>query len=355
MDALLIRFGKGVTVFDGVQTNPTTDNVLAGVANLGAGAFDGFVAQSGGSVINGAKGIGLVSRCAKGMSGFDWNVAIPASLNLGSFPRLNLPRLIVIPTTADTGSELSREEVINDPKDDAKHVITHAELLAATVILALQLTSGLPASMSAATGLDALTHYLEVLLSPQYYPMSAGVALEGVRLSQQFLSTVVYEPGNLHARAELLVVSATAAVALQNRLSGVHELGHALDARHHAHQGVLNANVLLFILDANRAAIAEPLRLLSRVLALPGDTVNNMIDWVLSLRTTLGVPHTLVEIGIGGDDDVLFYEQAKAGTLSSDTNPIPFSADQYASIYIRGVSGVTRAGLADASDVLVPA
>lgn len=341
---LLRSAGHLVTVFDAVQSNPTTDNVLAGVAAYHAGAFDGIVALGGGSVIDAAKGIALVSRCATGMRDFDWNVAFAAYPSLGTFPRLNLPRLIVIPTTAGTGSELSREAVITDPKDDTKHVITHAELLAATVILDPQLTIGLPARLTAATGLDALTHHLEALVSPLYHPMSAGVALEGIRLIQQYLPIAVREPGNLHARTQMLVASAMAAVAFQKGLGGVHALAHALGARHHAHHGMLNAIVLPYMLDANRAAIAEPLRLLARVLDLTGDTVDDVIDWVLTMRSTLGIPHTLAEIGITGDDAVLIGERAVADISSSDTNPIPFSADQYAAIYLRAVSGETLAG-----------
>jgi len=97
------------------------------------------------------------------------------------------------------------------------------------------------------------------------------------------------------------------------------------------------------------ARIAEPLRLLARVLALQGDTVDDVIDWVLALRSTLGIPHTLAEIGIHGEDSVLIGERAVADISSSDTNPIPFTAAQYGATYRRAVSGETRAALGHAS------
>jgi alcohol dehydrogenase class IV len=331
--------GCHVTVFDKVQSNPTTLNVRAGADAFLKSGCDGIVALGGGSVIDAAKGIALVSRCPTGLADFDWNIAFAKYPYLGSFPRLALPRMVVIPTTAGTGSELSREAVITSPEDDTKHVITHAELLASAVILDPDLTTGLPPHLTAATGLDALTHHLEALVSPVYHPMSAGVALEGIRLIQQYLPIAVREPHNLHARTQMLVASAMAAVAFQKGLGGVHAVAHALGALHHKHHGLLNAILLPYLLDANRAAIAEPLQTLARVLNLPGDSVDDVITWVVTLREALDIPHTLAAIGITGEDADLVGQRAVADISSSDTNPITLTAKEYSAIYLRAVAG----------------
>ena len=342
---LLITAGHSVEVFDAVQGNPTTGNVAAGLNALQASErpFDAVVGLGGGSVLDAAKAIALVSRRASALQDFDWNVAAAAFPTLADYPRLGVPPLVLIPTTAGTGSELSREAVITDTADHTKHVITHAELLASAVLLDPTLTLALPAQLTAATGMDALTHHLEALLSPLYHPLSAGVALEGIRLIAEHLPIAVREPTNLASRGHLLVASAMAGVAFQKGLGGVHALAHALGARHHAHHGLLNAILLPYLLDANRPAIAEPLSRVVRLLNLPGDGVDAVIDWVLDLRQTLGIPHTLQAIGIDGSDAPEVGQQALADISSSDTNALPLTAAEYSAIYLRAVAGQTRA------------
>ncbi|WP_026182563.1 iron-containing alcohol dehydrogenase [Leeia oryzae] len=337
--ALLEAADIQVTLFEDVQSNPTTDNVYAGVAAFQAGRFDGVVALGGGSVIDAAKAIALVSRQATALSDFDWNVAFEKYPSLGSFPRLGVPPLIIIPTTAGTGSELSREAVITHSAEQTKHVVTHAELLARVVLLDPALTTGLPAHLTAATGLDALTHHIEALVSPLYHPMSAGIALEGIRLISQFLPLAVKEPDNMAARTQMLVASAMAAVAFQKGLGGVHAIAHALGARYHKHHGLLNAILLPYLLKANAAAIEEPLRLVARVVGLPGERVDDVIDWVVQLRQALGIPHTLAEIGMTGEESDLIGAAAVADLSSADTNPIALTADDYARIFLNAVHG----------------
>ena len=337
--ALLEAADIQTTLFEDVQSNPTTDNVHAGVTAFQAGSFDGIVALGGGSVIDAAKAIALVSRQATALSDFDWNGAFEKYPSLGSFPRLGVSPLIIIPTTAGTGSELSREAVITHSAEQTKHVVTHAELLARVVLLDPALTTGLPAHLTAATGLDALTHHIEALVSPLYHPMSAGIALEGIRIINQFLPIAVNEPDNMEARTQMLVASAMAAVAFQKGLGGVHAIAHALGARYHKHHGLLNAILLPYLLEANASAIAAPVRLLARVIDLEGDRVEDVIHWVVGLRKALGIPHTLADIGISGDESVIIGATAVADLSSADTNPIPLSKEDYARIFLNAVHG----------------
>ncbi len=210
--------GIDYALFHGFSSNPALEEVSAGAGVLAEGGHDSLIALGGGSALDAAKGIALLSRDANGLHNFEWSQLIERYPTLGDHPALDLPPLIAIPTTAGTGSELGREAVLTDTARGIKIVVGHRELLARSVILDPVLTVGLPKSLTAATGMDALTHHLESLFSPLYHPMSAGVAIEGVRLVKEHLQRAVRNGTDLAAREGMLVASASAAVAFQKGL-----------------------------------------------------------------------------------------------------------------------------------------
>ncbi|HFT7555490.1 TPA: iron-containing alcohol dehydrogenase, partial [Pseudomonas aeruginosa] len=238
-----------------------------------------------------------------------------------------------------TGSELGREAVLTDTQLGIKRVVGHRELLAACVFLDPRLTRGLPPALSAATGMDALTHHLEALFSPLYHPMSAGIALEGVRLVRQHLENAVRDGNDLAAREGMLVASASAAVAFQKGLGGVHALAHPLGARHHLHHGLLNAVLLPYVLLANRPAIEADAARLARYLELDEASFDGMLAWILELRARIGIPANLAALGLDGEDAQWVGEQALADLSSSATNALPLDARDYARIYRQAVAG----------------
>ena len=304
------------------------------------GGHDSLIALGGGSALDAAKGIALLSRDANGLHNFEWSQLIERYPTLGDHPALDLPPLIAIPTTAGTGSELGREAVLTDTARGIKIVVGHRELLARSVILDPVLTVGLPKSLTAATGMDALTHHLESLFSPLYHPMSAGVAIEGVRLVKEHLQRAVHNGTDLAAREGMLVASASAAVAFQKGLGGVHALAHPLGAKHHKHHGLLNAVLLPYLLVANRPAIEADATRLARYLELPEASFDGLLGWVLELRSAVGIPHTLRELGLDGEDAQWVGEQAVADISSSETNALPLQAEDYSRIYLNAVNGV---------------
>ncbi|MCB6184448.1 iron-containing alcohol dehydrogenase [Leeia sp. TBRC 13508] len=338
--AALVAAGKVVTVFDQVESNPSTDNVALGVKTYAEHPQDVIIALGGGSVLDAAKAISLVAADPNGLENFDWNVAFHRYPTLSSFPKLAITPLIMVPTTAGTGSELSREAVITNAVDHVKHVITHQGLLAKAVFLDPDLTVALPAHLTAATGVDALTHHLEAYFSPLNHPMSSGIALEGIRLIAQHLPLAVAEPTNLVARENMLVASAMAAVAFQKGLGGVHALAHALGGRYKKHHGLLNAILLPYVLKANAATIADKVAPVNAVLGLSGSTLDHLLDWVLTFRQQLSIPHSLAEIGIESVEGALIGQHAAADTSSADTNPIAFTAEEYEAIFLHAVAGV---------------
>ncbi len=234
----LERAGIDHDLFHELSSNPSLAEVQGGARRFEAGGHDALIALGGGSALDAAKGIALLSRDPHGLERFEWTQTLRSYPTLADYPPLGLPPLLALPTTAGTGSELGREAVLTDTQLGIKRVVGHRELLAACVFLDPRLTRGLPPALSAATGMDALTHHLEALFSPLYHPMSAGIALEGVRLVRQHLENAVRDGNDLAAREGMLVASASAAVAFQKGLGGVHALAHPLGARHHLHHGL---------------------------------------------------------------------------------------------------------------------
>ena len=332
--------GIDYALFHAFSSNPALEEVTRGALSLAEGGHDSLIALGGGSALDAAKGIALLSRDAEGLHHFEWSQLIECYPTLGDHPGLDLPPLIAIPTTAGTGSELGREAVLTDTARGIKIVVGHRELLARSVILDPVLTVGLPKSLTAATGMDALTHHLESLFSPLYHPMSAGVAIEGVRLVKEHLQRAVRNGTDLAAREGMLVASASAAVAFQKGLGGVHALAHPLGAKHHKHHGLLNAVLLPYLLVANRPAIEADATRLARYLELPEASFEGLLGWVLELRSAVGIPHTLRELGLDGEDALWIGEQAVADISSSDTNALPLQAEDYSRIYLNAVNGV---------------
>lgn len=332
--------GIDYRLFHGLSGNPSLDEARAGAAAFAAGGHDSLIAVGGGSALDAAKGIALLSRDPDGLERFEWAQMLAHYPTLGDYPALQLPPLIALPTTAGTGSELGREAVLTDTAQGVKKVIGHRELLARSVILDPALTTGLPANLTAATGMDALTHHLEALFSPLHHPMSAGIAVEGVRQVKLHLENAVRDGNDLIAREGMLVASASAAVAFQKGLGGVHALAHPLGARHHLHHGLLNAVLLPYVLVANRSAIERDAARLARYLELDDPSFDGLLAWVLELRQRVGIPASLAQLGLTGEDAAQVGELAVADVSSSDTNALPLTAADYSRIYRNAVAGI---------------
>ncbi|WP_433740676.1 iron-containing alcohol dehydrogenase [Pseudomonas putida] len=342
LKAHLTQADIAFSVFSDVASNPSMADVAQGVAAFKAGRHDSLIALGGGSAMDAAKGISLAAVDAEGLERFEWSQVMANYPTLADFPRLGLPPLIALPTTAGTGSELGREAVLTQTEHSIKRVISHPELLPATVILDPLLTRGLPPALTAATGMDALTHHIEAFCSPLYHPMSSGVAVEGIRLIRQHLFNAFNDGQDMVAREGMLIASAMAAVAFQKGLGGVHALAHPLGARFHKHHGLLNAILLPYVLMANRETIRADIGRLARYLELEQPDFEGFLAWVLDLRKRLGIPHSLSEIGLDADAADWVGEQALADVSSSDTNACALDAADYSQIFCNAVHGVLQ-------------
>lgn len=321
------------TVFHGIKGNPTGANVEAGVQEFRSGKHDGVIAFGGGSALDAGKAIALMSGQDRPLWDFE---------DVGdNYLRVNVAGMApvaAVPTTAGTGSEVGRASVITDEEAHIKRIIFHARMLPGVVVLDPELTVGLPPKITAATGMDALSHCLEAYCSPLYHPMAEGIALRGMRLIHDYLPRAVADGSDLEARYQMLVASCMGATAFQRGLGAMHALAHPLGALYDAHHGLLNAILMPYVLNANASVLQEPLAALARYLKLPHPSAKAVLAWILALRERVGIPHTLAEIGIDDTGAAKVGAMAEADP-SAGTNPITFDKLSYSTLFTNAVHG----------------
>lgn len=325
--------GLSVEVFSAIKGNPTGQNVMDGVVVYRLGHHDGVIAFGGGSALDAAKAIALMAGQDRPLWDFE---------DVGdNFQRVNVAGMapvIAVPTTAGTGSEVGRASVITDEAAQLKRIIFHPRMLPALVILDPQLTTGLPAGITAATGMDALSHNLEAYCSPLFHPMAEAIALEGMRLIKDYLPRAVQDGTDLEARLKMLVASSMGATAFQRGLGSMHALAHPLGALYDAHHGTLNAVLMPYVLVANRSAIEGRMEVLARHLQLPTAGFDGVLAWVLELRKQCAIAHSLAELGIDESRADLIGQMAVVDGAAG-TNPIAHDESRYREIFINAVRG----------------
>jgi len=325
--------GLKPALFSDVKPNPTGKNIDAGAIAYREGEHDGVIAVGGGSALDAGKAIALV--CMQNRPLWDF---VDEGDNWARVQANLVPPIIAVPTTAGTGSEVGRASVILDEEANTKRIIFHPKMMPGLVVADPELTVGLPANLTAATGIDALAHNLEAYCAPGYHPMAEGISVEGMRLIKAWLPNAVADGSDIEARSHMLAASSMGATAFQRGLGGIHALAHPLGALYDAHHGLLNAILMPYVLVANRPAIDGIITDLTRSLGFPKSGFDTFLDWILELRRDLAIPHTLASIGIGDRDAVKVGTMAEVDPTAS-TNPIRFTAVEYAEIFRMSVEG----------------
>ena len=320
-------------LFSQIKGNPTGENVTEGVHAYRRGEHDGIIAFGGGSALDAAKAVALMVGQDRPL--WDFEDVDDNWLNVRTE---GMAAVVAVPTTSGTGSEVGRASVITDSKHHIKRIIFHPNMLPAIVILDPQLSVGLPAKLTAATGMDALSHALEAYCANGYHPMAEGIALEAIRLIKAYLPCAVEDGRDLEARAQMMTASTMGSTAFQRGLGGMHALAHPIGALYDSHHGLLNAILMPYVLKANRSAIEAKLTRLSRYLELEDTDFDSFLDWVLTLRKQLDIPHSLGEIGIDAERVVEIGIMAEQDPSASG-NPIAFDAQQYADIFLSAIHG----------------
>ena len=280
-----------VELFSDVVGNPTGTNVNEGVESFKKNNCDGVIAFGGGSGLDVGKAIAFMS--GQNLSIWDFE---DVGDNWTKANSDNIAPIIAVPTTAGTGSETGRASVILNEETGVKNIIFHPKFLPSIVILDPILTLGLPAKITAATGMDALAHNLEAYCAPGYHPMADGIALEGMKLINKWLIEAVNNGSNLEARMNMLTAASMGSTAFQKGLGAIHSLSHPVNALNNVHHGLSNAIFMPYVLTFNRDVIEEKIIKICDYLELPDRTFDGFINWVLDLRKKLNMPHKLSEV-----------------------------------------------------------
>ncbi len=318
--ALLRAAGLDSGLFAEVRSNPTDENLEAGVAAYRAGKHDGVIAFGGGSGLDLGKLVAFAAWQTRPIWEFedvgDWWTRADASA---------IAPIVAVPTTAGTGSEVGRAGVITDSKVHVKKVIFHPKMLPAIVICDPELTVGMPPVITAGTGLDAFAHCLEAYCAPSYHPLAEGIAVEGMRLVKDYLPRAYNTPGDIEARGHVMSAAAMGATAFQKGLGAIHALSHPIGALYDTHHGMTNAVVMPAVLEANRAAIETKITRLAAYLGISGG-FDGFMTFVRDLRAALKVPDTLAAFGVPRDD----FERIVSMALEDPTaggNPLPLTRE----------------------------
>ncbi len=331
--AMLTEAGLGAAVFSDIQANPVEANVTQGVNVFRRGSHDGVIAFGGGSALDVGKAIALMSGQTRPLFDFEDREDWFTRVNI-----LGMAPVVAVPTTAGTGSEVGRASVITDVADHTKKIIFHPKMMPGIVIEDPELTVGLPPQVTAATGMDALSHCLEAYCAPGFHPLADGIAVEGMRLIKEWLPVAVSDGRNVEARAHMLIASSMGATAFQKGLGAMHSLSHPCGANLNTHHGLTNAVVMPYVLAWNRPAIEEKLVRLAAYLGLKQHSFGGVLDWVLDLRRTIGIPNTLADIGVKQEHAAAFAPQAFADP-STGGNPIPVDTKQFEQLYMNCIRG----------------
>jgi alcohol dehydrogenase class IV len=331
------KAGLACEVFSDVQPNPVESNVTNGVMAYRRGNHDGVIAFGGGCALDTGKAVALMVGQTRPMWDFedreDWYTRVNVA---------GIATTLAVPTTSGTGSEVGRASVITDIRDHTKKIIFHPKMQPALVIADPELTLGLPPPVTAAVGMDALSHNLEAYCSPFYHPMAEGIALEGMRLIHDWLPVAVRDGSNLEARSHMMVASSMGATAFQKGLGAMHSLSHPCSANLNTHHGLTNAVVMPYVLAWNRPAIEEKMRRLAAFLGLAKHSFDGVLDWILQLRKTIGVPETLAALGVRPEHASAFAPQA-FDDPSTGGNPLPMTAARFEMLYRHCIEGKLHA------------
>ena len=324
---ILEEAGLGRSIFADVDPNPNEINLEAGVKAFRDGGHDGVVAFGGGSGLDLGKAIAFMVGQTRPVWDFedvdDW------------WTRANVDGIVpivAVPTTAGTGSEVGRASVITNSQTHVKKIIFHPKLLPGVVICDPELTVGMPKAITVGTGMDAFAHCLEAYSSPFYHPMSAGIALEGLRLVKEYLPRAYKDGTDIEARTNMMAAAAMGAVAFQKGLGAIHSLSHPIGAVYNTHHGMTNAVVMPAVLRFNRSAIEEKIARAAAYLGISGG-FDGFYDYVLALRTELGVPESLTAMGIKPDRvDELAAEAIKDPSCGG--NPVPMTLENTKALFL---------------------
>src|SRR5215510_734891 len=317
--------GISVEVFSDIHKNPVKSDVYKGTDHWDASQRDSLIGIGGGAALDVARAIVLRIHHREDL--FKYDDLIGGDVYVTN----DVPHFITIPTTAGTGSEVGRSAIIADDVTHQKKILFSPKLLAKIVFADPLLTMDLPGPVTAATGMDALTHNMEAFLAKMPHPLCEGIALEGIRLIDQSLEKAVNKP-DLESRSKMLIASLMGAVAFQKGLGVVHSLAHPLSSLLDTHHGLANAVNIPYGMEFNIGGFEYKFKRIARTLELKEETGEAVVKYLFELNSRIKVPHKLREIGVTQEHIEMLADLAIAD-FAHPNNPKPVTRNDFKSLY----------------------
>ena len=316
-------------VFFDIHKNPVKSDVYKGTDVYDQTGCDAVVGVGGGAALDVARAIVLRVNHREDL--FKYDDLIGGDVYVTN----EVPHFVTIPTTAGTGSEVGRSAIISDDVTHQKKILFSPKLIAKIVFADPVLTMELPPFITAATGMDALTHNVEAYLAKMPHPMCEGIAMQGMMLIHEALEKAVHRP-DLEARGKMLMGSLMGAVAFQKGLGVVHSLAHPLSTLLDTHHGLANAVTIPYGLEFNIAGCEEKFRQIARCLSLKNETGMAVVNYLFDLNTRIQIPHRLSDIGVTSEHIERLADLAIAD-FAHPNNPKPVTRDNFRELYLKAL------------------
>ncbi len=321
--------GISVEVFNDIHKNPVKSDVYKGSDAFDGTERDSIIGIGGGAALDVARAIVLRINHREDL--FKYDDLIGGDVYVTN----DVPHFITIPTTAGTGSEVGRSAIIADDVTHQKKILFSPKLLAKIIFADPLLTMDLPPFITAATGMDALTHNMEAFIAKMPHPICEGIALEGISLIHKSLDKAVNKP-DLESRSNMLIASMMGAIAFQKGLGVVHSLAHPLSAMLDTHHGLANAVNIPYGMDFNIGGFEDKFRRIARALELKDESGAAVVKYLFDLNTRVQVPHKLSAIGVKREHIETLADLAFAD-FAHPNNPKPVSREDFKSLYLRAL------------------
>jgi len=318
-----------IEVFNDIHKNPVRPDVYKGTDVYDATHRDAVIGIGGGAALDVARAIVLRINHREDL--FTYDDLIGGDVYVTN----EVPHFITIPTTAGTGSEVGRSAIISDEVTHQKKILFSPKLLAKIVFADPLLTMELPSFITAATGMDALTHNMEAFLAKMPHPMCDGIALEGISLINQSLEKAVNHP-DLESRSKMLIASLMGAVAFQKGLGVVHSLAHPLSSLLDTHHGLANAVNIPYGMQFNIKGFEHKFKRIARTLELKEENGEGVVQYLFDLNSKINIPHKLADIGVKPEHIETLADLATAD-FAHPNNPKPVTREDFKQLYLNAL------------------
>lgn len=321
--------GLSIEIFKDIHKNPVKSDVYKGTEVWDQTKRDSIVGIGGGAALDVSRAIVLRVNHREDL--FKYDDLIGGDI----FVTNDVPHFLTIPTTSGTGSEVGRSAIISDDETKQKKILFSPKLLAKIVFADPALTMELPPFITAATGMDALTHNMEAFLAKMPHPICEGIALEGINLIKDSLAKAVNKP-DLESRSKMLLGSMMGAIAFQKGLGVVHSLAHPLSSLLDTHHGLANAVNIPYGMEFNIAGFENKFKRMARTLELKNETGEAVVEYLFNLNSEINIPHKLRDIGVKQEHVEVLADLAIAD-FAHPNNPKPVSREDFKNLYLKAL------------------